>query len=361
MIFRLASPSDDAQLRRLMRENVMPGHIRMVYAREPNFFAGQHDDTQTIVADHNGDIVGMGSRTCRRLYLNGRAQRFGYLSGLRLSPSAQHGTALARGYSFLKQLHADGQAPAYLTTIIHGNGHASETLTSGRAGLPAYRHMGRYLTQVFPVRKHPLHAKPQDPLVIGRATDVPAVDLSAFLAAEGAKRQFFPVAGVNGEISGLLKQVGVDNVLVAQEGGAIVGTMAIWDQGQHKQHIVDGYSRLFRCLVPFVNLFLRLRGCHALPLAGQQVRYATVALVCIRHDDPRVFRALFQSIMAKASAAGLHQVAVGMHAHDPLRACLRKRFRVIYRSGLYLVSWEDTPLCRSLDDTFVPYMELGTL
>ena len=361
MIFRLATPSDDAQLRRVMQENVMPGHIRMIYAREPDFFAGQADDTQTVVADHNGDIVGVGCRTCRRMYLNGRAQRFGYLSGLRLSPSAQHGTALARGYAFVKQLHGDGQVPAYLTTIIHGNRHAREMLTSGRAGLPLYRYMGRYLTQVFPVRKRLVPAKPKDPFAIGRATDVAAADLSAFLAAEGAKRQFFPVCGVNGEASGLLKQVGVDNVLVAQEGGEIVGTMAIWDQGQHRQHIVAGYSRLFRCLVPLANLFLRLRRCHALPLTGQHVRYATVALICIRHNDPRVFRALFQRIMAKASAAGLHQLALGMHERDPLVACLRKRFRVVYRSGLYLVSWEDSPLCRSLDNALVPYMELGTL
>jgi hypothetical protein len=361
MRFRLATPTDDAQLRRVMRESAVPGHIRMVYVREPSYFAGLNDDTQTLVADEGGTIVGVGCRTTRDLLVNGRPQRLGYLAGLRLAPSARNGTALARGYAFLRQLHADGQAPAYLTTIIHGNGRARKALTSGRAGLPSYRHMGRYLTHLFPVRKHLADAEVRGPLVIRPAADVPAAELSAFLATEGARRQFFPVSSLNGRAAGVLREVGVENVLVAQADGAIVGTMALWDQGQYKQHIVAGYSPLFRLCVPLATLCLRLSGCHGLPLPGEQVRHASAALICIRHDDPQVFRALFESIMIKASSAGLHHLAVGMHERDPLGACLRRHFRVVYRSELYLVSWEEGPLCRSLDSSRVPYMELGTL
>jgi hypothetical protein len=123
MIFRLANESDDPQLRKLMRETIVAGHIRMAYTREPNFFkAYDHADesVQVVVAEKHGEIVGVGCRSIRKLLVNGAPSPFGYLSGLRLSPSAQSTTALARGYAFLKTLHEDSPVPAYLTTIVGG-------------------------------------------------------------------------------------------------------------------------------------------------------------------------------------------------------------------------------------------------
>jgi hypothetical protein len=62
MIFRLAEPSDDSQLRALMREIVVPGHIQIAYTREPNFFNAYQDvdpRAQVIVAEENHRIEGV--------------------------------------------------------------------------------------------------------------------------------------------------------------------------------------------------------------------------------------------------------------------------------------------------------------
>lgn len=364
MIFRLADTSDDVQLRKLMRETVIPGHIRMIYAREPNFFAGFRntgDHAQVIVADDDGVTVGVGCRSIRNLYVNGQPQSVGYLSGLRLSPSARNGTALARGYAYLRRLHADNEIPAYLTTIIHGNDRAKEFLTSKRAGLPSYISMGKYLTYVFPVRKIPSRHTPPDQLRILPGTQIPTKQLSAFLAREGARRQFFPVCGFNGHTDGILGSIGLNNLFVASKHDEIVGTMAIWNQGEYKQHVVAGYSPLFRIIRPFLNLGLRLRGCHSLPHAGEQLRYGTAALICIRHADPIVFRSLLQHILTRASSDGLHQLALGTHERDPLCTSMNDYFHVVYRSRLYLVCWDDHGFRESLEKTRIPYLELGTL
>ena len=99
MILRLAQAADDPQLRKLMRESIVPGHIGMAYTREPNFFnAYEHsnDDTQVVVVEEDGQIMGVGCRSIRLLRVNGSPTAFGYLSGLRLSAAAQKTTALAR-------------------------------------------------------------------------------------------------------------------------------------------------------------------------------------------------------------------------------------------------------------------------
>lgn len=364
MIFRLAKKSDDVQLRKLMRETIIPGHIKMIYAREPNFFDShscKEKNSQVIVAENEGSIEGIGCRSIRELYVNGQAQTIGYLSGLRLSVAAQNGTTLARGYSYLQQLHRDNKTQAYLTTIIQGNECAEKILTSKRAGLPSYTPMGSYLTYVIPVRTRPLKDITKKQLDIVPADQIPESELLDFLNKEGSRRQFFPVCNQNDHGEKILNTIGTENVLLALKKGKIAGTMAVWDQGKHQQHIIAGYSPAFRAFRPFLNLGLRLKNRHSLPAVGKQIRYATAALNCIADDDIDVFQNLLQHALNKASSDGLHQLALGMHEDDPLQDILKNYFHVLYRSGLYLVSWDNDSFIDSLDNTLVPYLELGAL
>jgi hypothetical protein len=364
MKIRLASPSDDIQLRKLVRETIMPGHIRMIYAREPNFFESVQSEgeaTQVIVAEDNERIVAQGCRSVKNLYVNGKPQPVGYLSGLRLADSVRNGTVLARGYSYLKQLHSDNKTTAYLTTIIQGNQRAKQILTSKRAGLPSYTPMGTYLTYVVPVQTRLCRNSLIHGLDIVPGTEVPKDDVLEFLSREGPRRQFFPVTKINGNKSGMLDSIGLNNLLVARRDNQIMGVMAIWNQEQCKQYIIAGYSRLFKLLCPWLNVLLRIKGYHPLPSAGRELRYVKAALVCIRDDDPDIFLALLRHALNKAAGDGIHQFALGIHERDPFRSCMKKFFHIAYRSGLYLVSWDDNSFLASLDKTRIPYLELGTL
>jgi len=67
---------------------------------------------------------------------------------------------LARGYRLIRELHADGRTDLYHTVIAADNARALETLASGRAGLPAYRDLGGFVSPAINLgrRKPPLAA-----------------------------------------------------------------------------------------------------------------------------------------------------------------------------------------------------------
>ena len=123
--FELATPDDDAGLREVFRETTMPGMIGLQFLREPNFFesncvlGGFH---QTIVCrdTDTGEIIGCGCRSVRELNVDGRLESVGYLSMLRGKKPFRSLGLMARGYRFLSELHQDGKANFYLTTIAEG-------------------------------------------------------------------------------------------------------------------------------------------------------------------------------------------------------------------------------------------------
>src|SRR5207248_343014 len=147
--FELAGPADDADLRRVLAETPMAGRVAVTFRRDPSYFSAPEVDghcRQVVAAREveTGRLVGFGSRSLRRLYVNGGPREVGYLSSLRLLAGHRNRGLVARGYAFFRGLHGDGRAPLYLTTIAEGNELAVRTLTSGRAGLPAYHDAGRY-------------------------------------------------------------------------------------------------------------------------------------------------------------------------------------------------------------------------
>src|SRR5690348_8142448 len=124
--FELATPDDDADLRRVLAATPMEGRIAIAFRREPSWFAAAVVDGRfrQVVACRDretGRIIGFGSRSIREVYLNGRPASVGYLSGLRVLPEHRNLGLVARGYAALRALHADGRVPFYLTTIAAGN------------------------------------------------------------------------------------------------------------------------------------------------------------------------------------------------------------------------------------------------
>ena len=87
--FTLATPADDGSLRRLLRENPIPGSISLTFEREPCYFdasAIEGPFHQTIVAREKdtGQIIAFGNRSVRKLFLNGHPQDIGYMSQLQI-------------------------------------------------------------------------------------------------------------------------------------------------------------------------------------------------------------------------------------------------------------------------------------
>ena len=100
--FALAAEADDAEIRRLFRENPMAGRISLSFEHEPNWFSDARlpeQTKQTIVAREAGRVVCVGFCSIRRRFVNGAPRRVGYLGGLRLcSRQAGRFDILRRGY-----------------------------------------------------------------------------------------------------------------------------------------------------------------------------------------------------------------------------------------------------------------------
>lgn len=363
--FSLAGPQDDAALRRRMAEDWLPGHIGVSFRREPSYFAAcrvQGDEVQVIkcVDTQHERIAGLASRALRRLWINGRPQRAGYLADLRAHPDYRNGTLLGRGYRYLRQLHAADPVPLYYTMILDGNAHARRILTSGRAGLPRYRHLGRFLTPAVHLDlPRPSIRLPGMRLTTARAEQVP--DILRFIQSRYRQRQFAP-AWTDTDLDGAgYPGLRPEDIYLAMRGTRIVGTLAAWDQRAFRQTHVERYSPLLRGLRPFYNGLARITPLRPLPREGQAVPHFYLAAIAIEDDDPRIFRALLRHLYRARRCGPWHYFIGGLHERDPLAGELL-RYRHIPAAGhLYSVQFDDSgDAALSLDER-VPYVEAGSL
>ncbi|MFN7950659.1 MAG: hypothetical protein U0610_02955 [bacterium] len=367
----LADDADDAELRRLLRDNAMPGGISVAFHREPSFFRAvgiEGDAQQVIVGRDAADparIRGVATRSTRTMWVNGQARRIGYLSGLRVDPAVRQSIWLARGYQKLRELHEADPVPVYVSTIIEDNALARSVLASGRAGLPRYRDLGRLRT--FSVH---LAGRARGARVPGIAVEPGSAErlgeIVACLARHGATRQFAPrwlAADFAGD-SPRVPDLRPEDFRVALRGGRVVGTMARWDQSRFKQTVVVGYGGAMRWLRPLYGLAGRLLGFAPLPKPGLPFHYfhAAFASVDPGEDDPRaVFRLLLSTLFDEARGKDYGFFMLGLHERDPLVGVLDEFRYTPYDARIYAVHWPDGAAFADELDARPPAPEVSTL
>lgn len=363
---RLADSDDDDALRQLLQTSTMPGEFSLAQRREPSFFAASPvlgHRHQVFVAQARETVIGMAERSERRLYLNGMPATAGYLSGVRILPEHRGGTALFKGFHFLRSLHDQGDASIYLTTIAQENEASRAVLTSGRAGLPTYHRLGPYVTTAIPVRRSVRPVPLADGSVRSAAArDVPA--LVAFLEAVGSRRQFFPAVTAEDFLGSGRRLAALDlaDVLIAERGGRIVGTLARWDQRAYKQWILVRYGWRPRLLRPFFNLAASLFGWPRLPEPGATLSVVFGALAAVRDDDMAVWRALLTELVAREWNRGTAFVAVGLTQDDPMLEQASALWGLRLSADLYLVTFDARgEEVRHQLDGRPYYVELGSL
>jgi hypothetical protein len=351
VVYGLAGPQDEAELRALLRANPLAGRITVSFECEPDFFraaAVEGPFHQTIVGREaaSGRIVGMGSRAIRPVYLNGQAAEIGYMSQLRVDQRIDWGLALARliakAFAFYQTQHADGRTPFYLMSVIADNHPAVRFLTSGLPGMPRLYPYQRLVTYTIAPRGWP---KPWAPaglhLAPGRAEDAP--EIAACLQRNGSRRQFCPVWTAETLFDpALTPGLRAEDFWLAWAGGRLVGCLARWDQSAVKQSVVCGYRGALGRWRRVVNLAGPLLGIPYLPPPGTRLRFSFASHLAVDDDQPQVFAALLRAVYGSAAAAGDHYFMLGLSKTNPLTAVLRRSYRYIaYVGQLYLVAWSD--------------------
>jgi len=365
VVLERATVADDAALRRLLAQSPMDGSIRVAFEREPSYFGAarvQGRVCQVILgrdAD-TGEAIAVGSRTIKPVFVNGRARDVGYLSDLRVLPAYRGRTVLARGYRLIRELHADGRTDLYHTVIAADNARALDTLASGRAGLPAYRDLGGFVSPAINLgrRKPPLAAG------VELASGTPALLAGVVdcLNEHGRAKQFAPVYHVDdfgreGRFTGFR----VEDFVLALRGGRVVGTLGRWDQRAFKQTRVVGYSGPLRLLRPILNLGAPVLGWPRFPRPGEPLRSFHAGFVAVEGNDPGIFRALLRRAYNDAVGGPHAYMLVGLHEADPLTRGLDDYRCSPYRGRLFAVHFEDGAAAYRALDGRIPHVELATL
>jgi len=359
-----ACGDDDAAIRHLLRREPMPGRVAVTFEREPNFFRGcavTGEDSRVLVArSETGEVVAVACRSQRNVFVNGREQRLGYLGQLRIDRRFRGRWLVSRGFSLLRELHTSSGLRAYLAFIIDGNAEATGVLVKKRRKIfPGFHPVRDYCTLAIDVHRRRPSLPCEARIHPASRSELPEV--AQFLQDHGCRRQFFPVW--NAAALDALEPFGLrpQDILLARHGARIVGTMALWDQSAYKQTVIKEYSGWLKTIFPLWNLSMPMLGRAPLPRAGEAIRSAFAALVCIAEDDGAVFASLLRETYRLAHGRGFSHLMLGMDARDPLLPTARSYFHILYPSRLYLAEWDDGDHLHERLEPGPTYVDIATL
>lgn len=351
--FTVATGSDDADIRRLLRENPTPGRISISFEREPNYFADANlpgESKQTIVARDGGQVVCVGNCTIRQRFVNGKPAAVGYLGGLRLKTShAGRFEILRQGYEFFHQLQAARPANFYFTSIAADNERARSLLERSLPGMPSYEFIGEFVTVLLPAKRG------QPGPGFFETKDLAAGQLVDLLNNHNREHQF-ALLWSEDELAAL-QPLGLqpDDYRCIGDSKRIDAIAALWDQRVFKQTVIRGYTPSLIRARPVLNLVARLAGGTKLPAVGKIVSNAFVAHLALTQNNPDKMIQLISALRGAAAQRGIELLTLGFAANDTRIAVIHKNFRGReYHSRLYVVRW---PGCggsaKDLDGRFI--------
>jgi len=332
----VADRTDDASLRRLMRESVIPGAVRVAFTREPDYFAADGlagAEDVTVVARRDGLVTGTGRCSIYSLMRNGVPRCIGYLGLLRVADGTSASARLLReGYELLGR-EVLPRADGFFTSIAADNVRARRVLElGGRLGLPAYYPLCDLETLIAPVIRTglPVEEHPSDS------------ELGDFLA-EHARQFQLTLAWDVGLWTDLRKHnMSVRDFAVVRRDGRIAAAAAVWDQRAFRQTVVDGYEGMFGTFRPVVNAVSALWRRPQLPLPGTVLAQGSILGASVR--DARDWPALWRQLQQRAAARGLSWLAISRDARDSELPLLKSLTRGrAYRTTLYEVVWAGAP------------------
>jgi hypothetical protein len=328
--FSVATERDDAEIRRLLRENPMAGRISLSLEREPNFFAeatAPSEIKETIVARDGGRLVCVGSCAIRPRFVNGKPQMVGYLGGLRLDARfAGRFDILRRGYNFFRQLQEEAPADFYFTSIAADNERARTFLERSLPGMPRYEFMCEFVTLVIAT----LSRRQSQMRTQGIANSDSLNELLQFVNEHNRGYQFAPQWSA--------ENLHLSDFCVVRNGQQIEACGMLWDQREFKQVVVRGYSTVLAKVRPLLNNFSRLTRQPRLPAIGETVSIAFASHLASKTDESLLY--LIQQLAISARRRGIELLTLGFASNDPRLELIQQNLRCQeYRSRLYVVHW----------------------
>ena len=353
-IIRAFLPHDEADLQRLTHQP-MPGWIRLAYCNSPSYRAGEaikgDEVSVNVFVDADGHLGGCWTHAIKHLWLEGRRQRVGYLTGLRSFAFARNQRGLFRGYEWVRERERTDPLPLSITSIVSANKPIRTLLTSRRANLPAYLEAGEIVTFGVTSRAIQRRFRMANGYAVLDGNTVGEMRLRAFYNEVSPRRTLFPVLP-----STLPTGLTWRDFVVLEKDGEIVAAAAVWNQQAIRQIHVASYHPLLAVLRPLLNPILKLSGYFPLPPPRQDMDCVYLAYRLTRNESPTEFESL---LAATVSRTGQRILFFALHENDALLPNALRLTAWHYRSMLYTVSFASDPAPFVFHQP--PYIELATL
>ena len=358
--FGVATPDDDAAVRRLLRQGVLPGRVRVSFEREPDasLAASIEGDRHDVLLARDAvsrDVVAITMRSERDVFVNGEVARVGYLGGFRVDARCRRlRSVLHDGFAFCRSRDPGPNSGMLLTSFVADNVGARRLLIDRRtATSPVFAPVSALTTFVLPVRRSKRPSGPGGALTVVAGTDNLLSEIAECLQRNGARYQCAPVwteADLRSPVS--TRGLAAEDFIVARRGSKVVGCGALWDQRAFKQVVVQGYSVGMAAIRPIVNILSPFGGVP-LPPIGSVMPFAYFSHVAIDGDDPDVFDAVLAEGLARARSRRLTYVVTAFAAGHALREAVSRRWRHRhYETVVHAAYWPGTrgeSMARSFD------------
>ena len=342
---------DNKEVLDLINSTSVKGDIEVSFTKEPDYLKALKvcaDDVQTVIGKVNDKVEILGTRSLKKVYINGEKETLGYLSDLKISKNAKKIHALSEGFKFMKSLMDDSRAKFHIATIIEDNkqGKIALTWTNKNPNIPNFYDLGIMNTYfILPVL--PIFISKKNNVIRG-SMDI-LDDIVEFLNTEGRKKQFFPIYTKEYFLN--LPNFNIEDFYVATANNEIVGVVAKWEQTSFKQVIIKKYNKKWKWIK-------RLTG-KILPQENEPIKQFYLSFIAIKDNKNSVFEVLLSKI--HNDNRHYKYFSLILHSKDNLNRSLRKFFSIKYKSRLYITEFmEDEEITNMVDDR-IPYLELAGL
>lgn len=329
---RVASESDDADLRAMLRVNAMPSWVTMSIEREPSFLGSlnRFGRERAVIARDGPTPVGMYVCAEHPVHINGDPVHFGYLGGLRVNPAYRHRLRVLRdGYASIHTLSGVTNPDTWYTSVATENAPARRLLEARLRDLPLYVAQGELLTLALPRARGKRLGLWRRP----KASEVKSMCL--LHNASATRYQLSPALTP--------ERVAATGAVffVREVDGGIGGCMALWNQTSYKQVVARAYRQPLATALPLYNTWARLTQRMTLPPLNQPLDQSFLAFFASGTEDASEIIPLVRDALAMSRSDVL---TLGLHGGHPALPALIRTFRpATYRTIVYTVCFDQPP------------------
>ena len=332
-----ATISDDNTIKKLLSDHPMDSWVSITLEREPSYFKGISlmGKTYTLMFKEDDKVVGICACSYLPVHINTKIEKIGYLGLLRVSkPFRNKIRYIKYGFDAIdKMIPKEATVPYFFTSIASENFRARRLLESNLKGMPKYYPRGKMSTLIFSHRR----GKILD--LLKQATKDDIEQIATFYNQKASKYQFSPhltkewLENLDGSIG--LK---IDDFYLAKDDkGAIRGCLALWDQQQFKQSVIQKYKTPLKQIRKFYNLYARLSKRVELPKPKERLQYLFIAFFAFE-DEKIAINMLTEAAKLSKKIKGVKNSILGVSSKHPLMQKIIQEFRpAIYQTQIQTV------------------------